>query len=229
MTGQGQDGGALYRLNYPGLVAGLALIILPFLDAWWRFSFGTDAVIIALSPFQVSVESFGNEVSSPLLASLNLALKVVIIYYGVLLLAGSALRAREDRRSVSDILVKVSARKFLWLVILFVLSVALADFVINQAFSLVGVPAQVPYFVGTTAVALQVGAVSVTLPVIQGFTMMFAVAILVALIALLASYYQGNVTLVKTERGPRFGRVVRGVPVAAGDQQAPADTGAQDR
>ena len=229
MSGQVQEEGGLYRLNYPGLVAGIALVILPFLGAWWVFSFGTDAVVIALSPFNVLVESFGNEISSPLLASLNIALKLVIIYYGGLLVAGSLLRTREDRRSISDILVRVSARKFLWLVLLFVVSVALSDFIINPAFALPGVHAQVPYFAGETLVSLQVGGVSMTVPVIQGFTGFFALAVLVALIALVASYYQGHVTLVKTGRGPRFSRLSREPPAAPGGAQGPVEPDAPVR
>ncbi|MDD1664253.1 MAG: hypothetical protein LUQ32_02755 [Methanomicrobiales archaeon] len=195
MNGQEQEGGgATRRLNYPGLLAGIALVILPFLGAWWTFSLGTDALEIALSPFDVLVTSFGKEITSPLIVSLNLALKVVMIYYGGLLIAGSLLRAQEERRSLSDILVKVSARKFLWLAILFLASVAIVDFAINEAFSRMGVPARVSYLFGNTAFVLQVGPATVTVPVTQGFTMIFGVAILVALIALAASYYQDRGT-----------------------------------
>jgi hypothetical protein len=225
MTGEGQEGGGLHRVNFPGLIAGIALVILPFLGAWWVFSFGTDAVVIALSPFHVQVESFGNEISSPLLASLNVALKVVMIYYGVLLIAGSVLRAQESRRSISDILVRVSARKFLWLVLLFVLSVAVTDFIIGQAFTFMGVPAQVPYFVGNTQVSFQAGPVSMTVPLIQGFTLIFAVAVAVAIISLIAYYYQEHVVLVKTTQGTRFGRVPEESQAAAGGEQAPVETG----
>jgi hypothetical protein len=229
MNGQGEGGGGLYDLNFPGLVAGLALLALPFLGAWWVFSFGTDAVVIALSPFQVIVQSFGSEISTPLASSLNIGLKLVFLYYGVLLVAGSVLRTRADRRSVSDILVRVSARKFLWLVVLFVLSVAAVDFVINQAFTLTGMPAQVPYFAGESQVALQAGGVSVTVPVIQGFTGMFTVAVLVALVSLLAYFYQGRLTLVKTGKGPRFRRITGEAPAPAGGAGPSAGTGDEER
>lgn len=207
MTGQAEGGGGLHGVNYPGLLAGVALFILPFLGAWWTFSLGTDALVIALSPFNVLVTSFGKEITSPLIVSLNLALKAVMIYYGVLLIAGSLLRAQEERRSLSGILVRASARKFLWLVILFVVSVGIADFAINEAFSRMGVPAQVPYLFGNTAFALQVGPVAMTVPVIQGFTLIFGIAVLVALIALAAYYYQ--------EKGTLFRRVEKEKPAEA--------------
>jgi hypothetical protein len=216
MTGQAEGGGGLHGVNYPGLLAGTALVLLPFLGAWWTFSLGTEALEIALSPFEVLVTSFGKEITSPLIVSLNLALSVVMIYYGVLLVAGSLLRAQEERRSLSDILVRASARKFLWLVLLFLVSVGIADFTINQAFSRMGVPAQVPYLVGNTAFALQVGPVAMTVPVIQGFTLMFGIAVLVAVISLLASYYQGQGTL--------FRRREKGKPA-----EAPGETENQGR
>jgi len=216
MTGQAEGGGGLHGVNYPGLLAGIALVILPFLGAWWTFSLGTEALVIALSPFEVLVTSFGKEITSPLIVSLNLALKVVMIYYGVLLIAGSILRAQEEKRTLSDILVGASARKFLWLVILFVVSVGIADFAINETFSRMAVPAQVPYFLGNTAFTLQVGPVAMTVPVIQGFTMMFGIAVLVALIALAASYYQRQGTL--------FRRAGKGKPA-----EAPGETENQGR
>jgi hypothetical protein len=229
MTGESQEGGGLFRVNFPGLIAGIALVLLPFLGAWWVFSFGTDAVVISLSPFLVQVESFGNEISSPLLASLNVALKAIIIYYGVLLIAGSVLRVQEGKRSISDILVRVSARKFLWLVLLFVLAVAVTDFFIGQAFTFMGVPAQVPYFVGNTQVSVQAGPVLMTVPLIQGFTMIFLLAIVVAVISLVAYYYQEHVILVKTLQGTRFRRVAEGSKAASGGEQAPAEAEKQGR
>ena len=229
MNGQSQDSGGVYRLNYPGIIAGIALVVLPFLGAWWFFSLGTDAVVIAYSPFDISVASFGNEITSPLFASLNLALKIVIIYYGGLLIGGSVLRAREDKRSLSDFLVRVSARKFLWLVIFFVASVAVADFIINQAFALMGVHAQVPYFVGASLAPLRLGPVSLSVPVTQGFTGVFTIAVLVSILSLVAYIYQERFTLVKTEHGPRFRRIQGKIPVVPGGESEPVKTDGQDR
>jgi hypothetical protein len=229
MTEKREESGGFYQVNYPGLVAGIALLILPFLDFWWFFVLGSDAVYIALSPFQVYVESFGNEITSPLLTSLNLGLRLVILYYGAILLAGSLIRAREDRRSISDILVRVSARKFLWLVILFVVSVAVSDFVINQAFSLMGVEAQVPYFTGDTVIPFHMSGLSLTVPVTQGFTDVFIIAIIVAIISLVAYFYQRHVTLEKTEKGTRFRLLRAEGPAAVPAAKAPAETEARGR
>jgi hypothetical protein len=229
MNGEGQKGRDLSWLNFPGLAAGIALIILPFLGAWWVFTFGTDAVVIATSPFTVSVQSFGSEVSSPLMASLNLALKIVIIYYGGLLLAGSVLRTREDRRSLADFLVRISARKFLWLVLLFVLSVAVTDLVINQGFVLMGVPAQVPYLTGDAMVSLHVGSVSLTVPVIQGFTGIFTIAVLVAILSLVAYLYQEYVTLVRTDRGLRFRCIQKEPQAVPAGEGGPAQSDAKGK
>jgi hypothetical protein len=208
MTAQAGGSRDLYRVNVPGVIAGIAFIVLPFLGIWWRFAIGDDAVVIATSPFHVLIESFGTEITSPLLASLNLGLKIIIVYYGLLLVAGSVLRVREDRRPMADFLVRVSARKFLWLVLLFVISVAISDFAINQAFTLSGLQAQVPYFTGNSVVPLQAGGISLRIPVTQGFTGIFFIAILVAIVSLAAHLYQGRLTLVKTDQGPRFRRIM---------------------
>lgn len=219
----GRDGEApdLSWVNVPGIIAGIALIVLPFLGVWWRFAIGTGAVTIGFSPFQVLIQSFGTEITSPLLTSINLGLRIITVYYGILLLAGSVLRAREDRRSMADFLVRVSARKFLWLVLLFIVSVVISDFVINRVFSMMEVPVQIPYLAGEAVIPLQAGIVSLRIPVTQGFTGTFTIAILVAIISLAAHLYQGRLTLMKTERGLRFRRIpARPSPVAPTEKEA---------
>jgi len=229
MTGNVSEPGGFYRVNFPGVIAGIALIVLPFLDVWWFFALGNAAVVIAYSPFQVLVQALGTGITSPLMTSLSLALKVIFIYYGVLLVAGSLLRVREEGRTRADFLVRVSARKFLWLVIFFVLSVAVSDFIINEAFALMGVHAQVPYFTGDSVVPLQLGGVSVKIPVTQGFTGIFTVAIAVAVLSLGAALYQTRLVLVKTERGLRFRRIRKVDQPVAGEEQPVAGHGGQGR
>jgi hypothetical protein len=229
MTGEVSESGGFYRVNFLGVIAGIALILLPVLDVWWFFALGNAAVVIAYSPFQVLIQGLGTEITSPLIASLSLALKVIIIYYGALLVAGSVLRVREERRTRADFLVRVSAKKFLWLVLFFVVSVAVSDFIINEAFALTGVHAQVPYFVGDSVIPLQLGGVSVKVPVTQGFTGTFTIAVLVAILSLLAYIYQKYVTIEKTERGPRFRRIPGGArPLPEGEERQ-VETGGQDR
>jgi len=207
MNGQSEASPGLYRVNIPGIIAGVALIILPFLGVWWSFTVGNGAVTIAYSPFLVLARGLGTEITSPLFASLTLGLTIIFIYYGALLLAGSVLMIQEDRRSMADFLIRVSARKVLWLVLSFVVSVAILDLLINRIFDSLGLQVQVPYFVGDSVIPLGIGFLSLKVPVTQGFTGIFLIAILVSIISLAASLYQGRVTLVKTDRGPRFRRI----------------------
>jgi len=210
----------LYWLNFPGIIAGIALMVLPFLDVWWRFTVGDGAVVIGTSPFHVLVESFGIGITSPFLASLNLGLKIIFIYYGLLLLAGSVLRIRDDRRSMADFLVRVSARKLPWLVLWFLVSVAISDVLINHFFSLMGVQANVPYFTGDSVISLGTGLIPLNIPLTQRFTGIFIIAVLVSILSLAASLYQDRVTLVKTGEGLR----VRLIP----EQPLPASLPAEE-
>jgi hypothetical protein len=211
-------------LNFPGIIAGIALMVLPFLDVWWRFTLGDGAVVIGTSPFHVLIESFGTEITSPLLSSLNIGLAIIIIYYGLLLFAGSVLRMRKDRRSMADFLVRISARKLPWFIVFFIVSVAISDVIINHVFSLMGVQAQVPYFVGDSVIPLGMGIIPLNVPITQGFTGIFIIAVLVSILSLTASLYQDRVTLVKTPGGLRFRRIPEQPPIVPPLQEETAET-----
>jgi hypothetical protein len=230
MNAQSEVTPGYYQMNIPGIIAGTALIVLPFLGAWWSFSVGNGAVTIAFSPFLVLVKGLGTEITSPLFASLTLGLTFIFIYYGALLLAGSVLTSRDDRRSLADFLIRVSARKVLWLVLSFVVSVAILDLLINRVFDSLGLQAQVPYFVGDSVIPLGIGFLSLKIPVTQGFTGVFIIAILVSVISLATSLYQGRVTLVKTDRGLRFRRMPeQPVPVPSPEKEEAVEITGTDR
>jgi len=219
----------LYWLNFPGIIAGIALMVLPFLDVWWRFTVGDGAVVIGASPFHVLVESFGIGITSPFLASLNLGLKIIFIYYGLLLLAGSVLRIRDDRRSMADFLVRVSARKLPWLVLWFLVSVAISDVLINHFFSLMGVQANVPYFTGDSVISLGTGLIPLNIPLTQRFTGIFIIAVLVSILSLAASLYQDRVTLVKTGEGLRVRLIPEQPPIVPPPQVETSETAGTGR
>ncbi len=187
-------------------------------------------MVIGTSPFHVLIESFGTGITSPLLSSLNIGLKIIITYYGLLLVAGSVLRIRDDRRSMADFLVRISARKLPWLVLVFVISVAISDILINHFLSLAGVQAQVPYFVGDSVIPLRLGIIPLNIPLSQGFTGIFFIAVLVAILSLAASLYQERVTLVKTDGGLHFRRIPEPpAPVLSPEEEDAAETTGTDR
>jgi len=80
------------RVNWPGIIAGILIIAVPFLGSWWLFKLGTEAFIMAVSPFSMDVSVFGETITiSPLVWWLILGLKLGVVYLGVLLLIGSVL------------------------------------------------------------------------------------------------------------------------------------------
>lgn len=97
--------------NIPGVVAGICLIALPFLGFWWSVRFGNGAFALEVSPFELGMSGFGQEFFSPLMAAVNLAIIISIVFFGALLLVGSVLRCSREYRELSDRLVGMAAKK----------------------------------------------------------------------------------------------------------------------
>lgn len=163
------------RVNWPGLIAGLLIIVLPFLGRWWRFTLGTDALVMAISPFGIDVSIFGEPaIISPLAWWLVLGLKLGVVYLGVLLFIGSMLSVSERHAAISELFVHFSARKLLWLVVAFVAVLLIIIVLVNQLPGMLGVPLdlQLPYLMGSRPFSpgfLPQG-MELTIPIFMGFT-----------------------------------------------------------
>lgn len=183
---------ALRRINWPGFIAGAFIITLPFLGTWWRFMLGTGAFIVAVSPFGVQFSIFGETINSPLLQWLGLGLKLSVVYLGFLLVAGSLLSVSNRRKALAELLVRFSARKLLWLVILFVAALLIFILLVNQLPGMFGVPIQLrlPYLMGTCSFTTGTEGLSLTIPIFMGFTDAFAVAVIAAVLGFVALAYQ---------------------------------------
>lgn len=188
------------RINWLGVVAGLFTLALPLMGAWWRLTLGDRAVIMAVSPFEVEVWFFGGEVvHSPLFWWICLALKLVVVYLGMLLLVGSILTASERRATAAETLVLFSARKLLWLVMAFVAALFFLTVLLNyssEAFGALmgGAPLQLrsalPYFYGEGSVVIELANARFSAPVRMTLTLAFVAAVLAAVLGVASRIYQ---------------------------------------
>lgn len=185
---------ALIRaINWPGVIAGILLLALPFRGSWWVLRLGTDALVMAVSPFGVHLSIFGEHISiSPLLWWLILGLKLGVVYLGLLLLIGSLLTVSHRHAAIADLFVRFSARKVLWLVVAFVVVLLLVCVVLNQLPGVLGLPfqLQVPYLSGTRSFSTSMGYLRLTIPISMGFTFWFMVAALAAALGVGAWIYE---------------------------------------
>jgi len=179
-------------INWPGVIAGLLVLALPFLGSWWRLILGTGALIFTASPFGVQLSIFGESIHSPLVWWLGLAVQLCVLYIGLLLLIGSLLAGTRRYAAIATLLVRFSARKLLWLLLAFVAALFVFSVLANHLSELAGLPfpLHLPYLVGSTSIAAGVDGLRITIPVFMGFTRAFTVAVLAALLGLVAGEYQ---------------------------------------
>ena len=188
------------KINLPGVIAGVLLILLPFLGRWWIFQLGIEEsgraafLVMAVSPFGIDVSLFGESVAiSPLLWWLILGLKLGIIYLGVLLVSGSLLTISDRHTTIAELFVHFSARKLLWIVIVFIVVLLIICALVNYVPSMLGLPIQleIPYLVGIKPLTLNLGdSLEITIPVVMRFTQAFGLAVVAAVLGVVALIYQ---------------------------------------
>lgn len=188
------------RVNWPGIIAGILIIALPFLGSWWVFMLGTEAFIMAVSPFGIDVSIFGEAIIvSPLVWWLVLGLKLCVVYLGVLLLVGSVLSISDRGAAIAEQLVRFSARKLLWLVVAFVAVLLIVITLVNQSSAIFGsltvdIPLQLqselPYLSGEGRITGGLEGMHLTIPIFMELTQAFALAVIAAALGIAAWIYQ---------------------------------------
>jgi len=193
----------LAPVNWFGLVAGVLMLLLPFLGPWWRATVGTGAMEVALSPFDYSISLLGQPISSTLVGYFLLAAKLSVIIGGVLMIAGSVGAKRWWGRR----LVRFGAMKVFWMVIGLIALLLLGAFFLESILPnlmsgmVEGGTMQfnVPYVEGVATSTIQMGdAATITAPITASLTEIFWVAILVAALGIAARIYHRR--LVKPEK-----------------------------
>lgn len=176
--------------NIPGVVAGICLMVLPFLGAWWSVRFGDGAFSLEVSPFTLGMSGFGQEFFSPLIAAVNMAIIATVFFFGALLLAGSVLRCSREYRELSSQLVGIAARKPVWLVLLFVITIVITGFGIGYSMQEAGIEISMPVIMGDAVGILTATGTTVEIPISLSLSMSFWYALVFAIIAAYAGIYQ---------------------------------------
>ncbi|UUX91333.1 hypothetical protein [Methanoplanus endosymbiosus] len=175
--------------NYPGIIAGILMIILPFTGKWWQLTFGDGALYIAASPFGLTVYSFGEAIISPLITSLTMALTGIIIVFGIILIVGSVFANMPEKRNISVILINSGSLKAVFVVLVFFVAVITAGIIFSQYFSLYGFSGSFPILSGYSAMAMNSGGFSVIIPVKSELSPALLFAVAVAVAGLATRYY----------------------------------------
>lgn len=184
------------RMNLPGLITGLLMLILPFMGAWWKATVGEGALEVAISPFYYSLEFASVSLTSSLIGYFILAAKLTVLIGGGFMVLGS-LRANTwwGRK-----LVNWGAMKIVWMLISLVGIVVVGALLANNFLSsmlagLIGEGATLdlglPYLVGTGEASVTMeDSVSLLAPVTTGLTLSFWLAALTAVLGMFTKFYQ---------------------------------------
>ena len=184
------------RLNFPGILAAIATMVVPFTGVWWQLRIG-EAVIIAFSPFESQIMIFGNEVIIPLVYWILISFKVLIILAGIFMLLASL----QPEKWWSVHLMRFGSFKVLGLVALFLVFILAMKYGSSILLEKSNFPMQfeIPLS-GTTDVEIQNSGFTMKFQLLASFEDAFGFAVLAALLGVAARVYHGRLqTEVKVE------------------------------
>ena len=195
-------------MNWFGLVAGVLVLVLPFLGPWWIGRAGTGAMEIALSPFDVTVSLMGQPVQSSLVGLFLLAAKITFVIAGTFMILSSLF----PKRWWSKRLFKFGVMKPFWSVVSLLIVLVVGSLIFNYAlpgllsgaFSGAGagnavVQINMPYISGTSVSTIQIGSnATITAPITLSLTGIFWLAVATAILGIIARIYHR--TLVRPEK-----------------------------
>lgn len=182
-------------VNWFGVAAGVLMIILPFLGAWWHAEVGIGALKLELSPFYYHMSILEQPLASPLIGYLILAAKLTVIIGGFLMILGSLTTDRWWGRK----LMRFGAMKVLWFLTILLILLLVGTFFMNNFLpDLIGagsgnVKIQIPYIVGTSTSIIQSENVTLIAPTSASLTLSFWVAVLTASLGIIARSYHGKI------------------------------------
>ncbi|KXA91674.1 hypothetical protein AKJ57_00240, partial [candidate division MSBL1 archaeon SCGC-AAA259A05] len=182
-------------VNWFGVAAGVLMLLVPFLGAWWCAEVGAEALKLELSPFYYHVSILEQPLTSSLVGYFILAAKLTVIIGGSLMIVGSL----KTDKWWGKKLMRFGAMKVLWfLVMLLILLIAGTFFINNFLPDLIGgrggnVEIQIPYIIGTSNSVIQSENVTVVAPTSASLTPSFWVAVLTAFLGIVARIYHGRI------------------------------------
>jgi len=190
------------QINWPRLVAGILMFILPFAGPWWTAEVGEGALEFGISPFDMRMVIGGQPLHSDLIGLFLLATKISFLVAGVFVV----LSALSPRKWWSPHLCGFGIRKPLWSVVGIVLTLLLGAFFVNVflpgLLSSMGEGAEVqlnvPYLAGASTAHLsfqsQGSTVEITAPLEVGLTGAFWLAVITVGCALGSGIYSKRVS-----------------------------------
>ncbi len=173
------------KMNWFGIIAGISMVVLPFLGPWWRITVGTELTDLAVSPFDFNLVMLGESTSIPLVWFVLLGMKLTVISAGILMLLGSLLPERWWSRR----LLRFGATKVFWSVVWLVVPMLVLTFIANTFLTGWTGGLSLPYLVGSTTSTIQVGGATAIVPISMSLSNIFLVAIVVAALGIAARIY----------------------------------------
>lgn len=189
------------KINPIALFAGILMLALPFLGAWWIFGVG-ELFVMKISPFNVNILVAGESVESPLLQGITNGVTLLVLITGVLVLLGSFF----VDKWWGPKLIRFGSYRILFMVIGLAVIVGLVLPAIggrlNQMLDLpinLSIPVQ-----GEEIVHLQQEGISLAVGVHSNFTEIFFIACVIAALGVYSRIYLNKMLKESSEDGQQI-------------------------
>lgn len=181
----------LNQINWFGLIGGLTIIVLvlastAFAYPWWQLTIGQGFFEVNASPLNTNLRLLGTSLTIPLIWFLNLTCLLSFIASAVVMLIYSVL----PTKNYSKDLLGFAYKKPLLTLLIFVIGLFIVTYAAGTLFQ-ISIP-----MVGSTTVALptsMTGGTAINVPIATGFTWMFWLAVVAAVLCIAARFYHKKI------------------------------------
>jgi len=177
------------KINPVGVIAGVLMLVLPFLGAWWIFSVG-ELLILKISPFSINMIVAGERIESPLFQGITRGVTLVILITGIFLIIGSFFA---DRWWGVKLIRFGSFKIFSLVISLALLAAVILPLIGSRINQIVNLPVEFRIPVqGSEIISFQQEGISMTVGIYSNFTEVFFLACITAVIAIYSRIYLNN-------------------------------------
>jgi len=178
----------LKRMNWFGLAGGILLLVIVLFSLlyaypWWQILVGDGAGEAKISPVSYDATIMGNKITTPLIWYLNVTSVLSLVASAIAIIIYSIM----PNKSYSKHLLGFAYKKPLIMLVIFVVLLFAATSIAN-AFIGIAIPVA-----GASTITLGAGSMMMEAPITTGFTWVFWLAVVAAVLCVAARFYHKRI------------------------------------
>ncbi len=176
------------KINWFGIAGGiitlmLVVFALAYASPWWQLTIAEDLGQANISPLSYNLTILGSQIVIPLIFFVNLVCQLSFLASAIAILVYSVI----PNKSFSKHLLGFAYKKPLITLIVFLISIFAVTYSVQSILS-INIPVA-----GASTITLEMSDITMEVPITTGFTWVFWLAIIAAILSIVARFYHKKI------------------------------------